>query len=56
MACRTALIQYAVMYLYIPYILLAVSLFYSVFFVDIHRKMMSFKRAEIILSFIILIF
>lgn len=31
MACRTALIQYAVMYLYIPYILLAVSLFYSVF-------------------------
>lgn len=33
MACRTPLIQYAVMYLYIPYILLAVSLFYSVFYI-----------------------
>lgn len=34
MACRTPLIPYAVMYLYmyIPYNLLAVSLFYSVFF------------------------
>lgn len=35
MACRTPLIPYAVMYLYmyIPYIILAVSLFYSVFFI-----------------------
>lgn len=37
MACRTPLIPYAVMYLYmyIPYIILAVSLFYSVFFLSL---------------------
>lgn len=37
MACRTPLIPYALMYLYmyIPYIILAVSLFYSVFFLSL---------------------